>query len=62
MFAELSEDVLSPAARDTRDDVGGASGGGKLEGKPTLEPHLMRRPVDSVRRSVGWRSTSTVSY
>jgi hypothetical protein len=32
MFAELSEDILSPAARDTRDDAGGASGGGKVEG------------------------------
>jgi hypothetical protein len=48
MFAELSEDILSPAARDTGDDVGGASGGGKPEGNPTLEPDLIGRPTTAL--------------
>jgi hypothetical protein len=48
MFADLSEDILSPAARDTRDDVGGASGGGKPEGNSTSEPDLIGRPTTAL--------------
>ena len=51
-LAGLIEGVFGPAAR-TAGGVGWASGGGKPEGNPTLEPGLIGRPRPRFRSSEG---------
>ena len=47
-LAEVIEGVFGPAARDGRGGVRRASGGGKVEGNPTLEPDLNPRPTTAL--------------
>ena len=44
-LAGVIEGVFGPAARCWAGGVGGASGGGKAEGNPALEPDLTGRPA-----------------